>query len=83
MKRIALIVAAFFVCKVDDQVMTCMPCGSPDDYCLSTFTVAKKLADFKQNDLTTQQVNDKLDDQVMILKGMIENLEIKLKEKHP
>jgi hypothetical protein len=82
-KRFALIVAAFFVCKVDDKTMECMPCGKPDDYCLWTFTVAKKLADFKQPDLSAQALNDKIDDQVMILKGMIENLEIKLKEKHP
>lgn len=60
--------------------MTCMPCGHPDDYCLSTFIAAKKLVDFKQSDLTAQQVNDRLDEEVMVLKGMIENLEMKLKK---
>lgn len=75
-----LLLAAFFVCKVDEQLMTCMPCGEPDAYCLSTFEVAKKLADFKRPDLTAEQVNDKLDDQVMIIKGMIENLELKVKK---
>lgn len=80
MKRLTILfLAPLFICQVDGKRLTCVSCGEPDIGCYSIFRIAKTF-DLEKNEITPQQVNERLDDQVMVLKGRIDNLEAKIKK---